>query len=291
MMSEIVHKIHRFALHLRWTHPGILGMLFLLLIASCDVIEAPFIESTGGGDSTVSNPRKVMIFDFTGHTCKSCPKAHTAISQLKGLYGDRLVPVAFHLGYFAKPLTTGKFTTDFRTPEGTLLESYFDFISFPIGTVQSMNKEGLQPYPSWPASVAAAIEGESPLKIRIVPEYLPGLSAITPEVYVTALEKIEGPVSLAVYLVEDGIVDWQKDEDFSGLDNPDYIHNHVFRTSLSGLWGQRIGSDQGMDKGYIYEIELSKTLNPAWKTENCSIIAFVYREDTKEIIQVESVDL
>ncbi len=42
---------------------------------------------------------------------------------------------------------------------------------------------------------------------------------------------LEGDVRLAVYLVESGIISWQKDEDQDPMDIEDYEHNHVFRTS------------------------------------------------------------
>ncbi|MCX6226370.1 MAG: Omp28-related outer membrane protein [Bacteroidia bacterium] len=267
------------------------SLLMLILLISCDIIEAPFTEKTDNGQQTTDTPQKVLLFDFTGHTCKSCPKAHKTIDQLNGLYGDRLVPIAFHLGYFAKPMTNGKFTTDFRTPEGTLLEQYFDFVSFPIGTVQTLNQDQLQPYASWPALVSANITGDSPVKIEINPEYLPGLNAITPEIYITALETVAGPLNLAVYLVEDSIVDWQKDEDFDPMDISDYVHNHLFRTSLNGLWGQPLGTAEGMAKGFTFQSEFSKILNIGWKAGNCTIIAFVFREDTKEVLQVEAKEL
>jgi hypothetical protein len=262
--------------------------LILLLLASCDIIEAPFMETSKGDTTAIANPQKVLLFDFTGHTCKSCPKAHKSIEQLIGLYGDRLVPVAFHLGYFAKPLTSGKFSTDFRTSEGTLLEKHFEFTSFPIGSVQTLNSQQLQPYASWPAAVAANITGNAPVRIGIAVNYLSGLNAVTAKISLTAMESVTGQLNLAVYLVEDSIIDWQKDEDFDPMDIPDYVHNHVFRTSLNGLWGQTVGNADGIAKDYIFETEFSKILNTGWKVENCVLIAFVYRQDTREVLQVET---
>ncbi|MFA6128360.1 MAG: Omp28-related outer membrane protein [Bacteroidales bacterium] len=285
MLSIIGYRLSAFASRLT-LHAS--RFLVMVVLASCDIIESPFIETGDDGQQT-ANPQKVLLFDFTGHTCKSCPKAHQSIDQMKVLYGDRIVPIAFHLGYFAKPNTSGKFTTDFRTPEGTLLEKYYDFVSFPIGTVQTLNNQQLQPYASWPALVSANLAGDSPLKIRIIPEYLPGLNAITPEVSITALGAVSGPLSLAVYLVEDSIVDWQKDEDFDPMDIPEYIHNHVFRTSLNGLWGEPACPVEGVAKGFTFQIEYSKILSPGWKISKCTIIAFVYHSDTKEIVQVESI--
>jgi hypothetical protein len=264
--------------------------LLALLLASCDIVEAPYTETTDNGQAGI-NPQKVLLFDFTGHTCKSCPKAHASIELLAGLYGDRLVPVTFHLGYFAKPLSAGKFTTDFRTPEGTLLEKYFDFVSFPVGTVQSLGQSELEPYATWPALVSADIQGDAPVKIEIVSKFLHGLNTSAPEITITALKSISGQLNLAVYLVENGIIDWQKDEDSDPMDIPDYVHNQVFRTSFNGLWGQPVGSADGIVKGFTYATEFSKVLNAGWNHENCTIIAFVYLNETKEIVQVESVEL
>jgi len=123
-----------------------LSFLVVFLFATCDIVEAPFLENHDPGGGVTENPQKVLLFDFTGHTCKSCPKAHKSIDQLKQLYGKQLVPVAFHLGYFAKPLTGEKFSTDYRTPEGALLEKHFDFVAFPTGTVQTLANDQLQPY-------------------------------------------------------------------------------------------------------------------------------------------------
>jgi thiol-disulfide isomerase/thioredoxin len=265
-----------------------LSLLVLFLLASCDIVEAPFLENHDSGGGVTENPRKVLLFDFTGHTCKSCPKAHKSIDQLKQLYGDRLVPVAFHLGYFAKPLAGGKFSTDFRTPEGELLEKHFDFVAFPTGTVQTLANDQLQPYSAWPSIVSENIVGDSPIKIGITHLHFSPSGELTAVVSVTALQTIPGAMSLAVYVLEDGVADWQKDEDFDPMDIPFYQHHHVFRTSLNGLWGERIGGDSGMQKGVNENVELAKLLNPAWKAENCMVIAFVYQNLTKRIIQVES---
>ena len=261
----------------------------VLFLFACDIVEAPFMEVPEDGGQTSANPQNVLVLDFTGHTCKSCPKAHQAIGRMEELYGSRLVPIAFHLGYFSKPLLTGKFTTDFRTPEGTLLENYFEFVSFPIGTVQTLDNNLLQPYASWPSLVAEAIKGDSPVKISITPEYLSGLNAVNPEISIIALDNVPGPLSFSVYLTEDSIVDWQKDEDFDPMDIPGYQHNHVFRTSLNGLWGQKVGTNSGFEKGFTYKGRLSKILDAKWNIDNCNLIALVYREDTREIVQVVTV--
>ena len=141
-------------------------------VASCDVIQGPYLEDPDivdpGGDEI---PRNVLLLEFTGHTCKSCPKAHKTIDQIEELYGSRIVAVAFHTGYFARTFTGDKFTTDFRTPQGNEMESYFEFAVFPIGLVSSLDKNRLSSYSSWPSEAAALVEQEGALKISTSTEY------------------------------------------------------------------------------------------------------------------------
>lgn len=261
--------------------------MILLLATSCDYIEEPFFQSNDTGIDTTDNPRKVMVFDFTGHTCKSCPKAHQAIDQMKELFGDRLIPVAFHLGYFAKPQTGTKFTTDFRTPEGAILENYFEFVSFPIGTVQNLNKDRLIPCASWAAEAGAGITGNAPVRISFINEYLAGINSLGVEFAITFLSTLEGTYKYAIYLIEDKIIDWQKDEDFDPMDILDYEHNHVFRTSFNSVWGQPVREAGPCEKGFVLRGEIYKQLDPDWNAANCSVVVFVYRDEDKQVIQAE----
>ena len=267
-------------------HASRITLALALMLAGCDYIQAPFMEKTDDGGQTTDEVQRVLVIDFTGHTCKSCPKAHHTLGQLKDLYGDRVVPVAFHLGYFAKTQSGDKFTTDFRTPEGGLLEKYFEFVSFPIGTVQNIRTDGLIPHGTWPSAVGALMSEKAPIKIGVKTEYLAGLHGLTADVDITALEAVAGTLKVAVWVVENSITDWQKDEDFDPMDIPDYVHNHVFRTSMNGLWGETIGSAANLEKGFTFTKEFSVALKTGWKAGNCQVVVVVYREEGMEVVQV-----
>ena len=66
---------------------------------------------------------------------------------------------------------------------------------------------------------------------------------------------------------------------------PDYEHNHIFRTSLNGTWGELIDLNQEsiINKTFSFPY-LNSNIDDLYK---CSIIAYVYNEDTNEIIQAE----
>ena len=105
-------------------------LLIFAVIAwqACDKVSAPYkevvIHDTGA--------RKVLVEDYTGAKCGNCPRASKEIYNLKAVYGDNLIIMAIHAGGFAEPYPYGMlpanptfFATDFRTPEGTNLDTDF----------------------------------------------------------------------------------------------------------------------------------------------------------------------
>jgi len=261
-------------------------LLFLSMI-SCDVIEAPFLENHNSGGETKENPAKVLIIDFTGHTCKSCPKAHRAIVQIKDLYGDQVIPVVFHLGYFARTLSGDKFTTDFKTEEGYLLESFYEFVSFPTGLVNNLSKESLSPYSSWAGKSANLINDQADVDISTSAEFDSVSSIATVFINLTDLSQSISDLKLAIYLTEDHILSWQKDEDANPLDVEHYEHNYVFRDAVGSVWGEDISFENTGEE----VISMTRTLeiDDLWEPDNCSFVIFVYNSATMELVQIEQV--
>ncbi len=259
----------------------------LLSLFSCDIIEEPFFESHNTGGEALENPAKVLIIDFTGHTCKSCPKAHRTIDQIKDLYGTQVIPVAFHLGYFARTQNGDKFTTDFRTEEGSVLESYYEFVSFPIGLVNDLSKQGLTPYANWASQSASIVDKQAEVAISARAEYNSALSTATVDIDLTDISLTALDLKMAIYLTEDHIVDWQKDEDADLLDVDNYEHNHVFRDAVGSVWGEDLSFDSAGNE--VKQMTRSLELDNSWVPENCSFVIFVYDSATMQIVQVEKV--
>ena len=82
---------------------------------------------------------------------------------------------------------------------------------------------------------------------------------------------------LQVWLIEDGIVAMQVMGD--GSTNRNYVHNHVFRTSVNGTWGEAINVKEGEHAFATY----SYTLPEKWNADKVSVVAFVY--DDNEVLQ------
>lgn len=263
------------------------SFLTILFMGSCDVIEGPYLEDydiIDPGEGEI--PLNVLLLEFTGHTCKSCPKAHRTIGQIEEIYQGRIVTVAIHAGYFAR--TSGdKYTMDFRTAEGNELERFFEPAVFPIGIVNKLDRNSLSPYSSWPSEAASLIYLEAPVEIITSSVYNSLAGEVDVNVRLIRKSALKDDTNLAVYLVEDGIISWQKDEDKNPIDVEDYVHNNVFRTSAGSVWGEKLSEPESHP---ATNSNLTKKLrmDPSWIPENCTVVSFLYETTSRDVIQCTS---
>ena len=183
--------------------------------------------------------RVVLLEDFTGQRCTNCPKATEVIAQLQETYGDALVAVGIHGGPLA------------------------------FAGNAKVNRHAPVNYPEWAAAVKEELTKPAPL--RLGGNALVEGDAITIHVYA---EGTDGTVAgkLQVWLLEDGIQTLQLMPD--GSANQTYIHNHVFRTAVNGLWGD----DFSVGEGERTERTFTQDLEPAWNKGQLSVVAFVYND-------------
>lgn len=272
--------------------PIILSIIFAVFaLASCDIVEPPYIQGgggNGGSDTTIVGEvmSKVLLEDFTGVKCVNCPAATELALQLHEVYGDRLVIMGIHAGFMATPIGPN---SDFRTPEGTAWWNFFGFDANPIGTVNrksSSNGYGINSG-EWGDAISQALEQEPQALLEMQCSYDQTSRVINVDVNTKVLVDQLDNLSLTVCVVEDSVVGRQLLP--SGMVE-DYVHRHVFRGTMNGEWGESIGnapfaSGTEVKKSYQY------TLPEAYNADNCSVIAYVYRDTDKGVIQVEETHL
>lgn len=275
----------------------ILTGLFLMSVVACDEIEGPYGVSSGGGniDTTEDVVRKVLIDDFTGHTCQACPNAHREAKRLQNLLGEQLVVLAVHADFWADPYPSGApyFTYDFRNPTSTQIATDFNVIGqpFPKGMVNRMintstNTQLILDWANWEPKVSEWLAIPADAGIEITPTYNETNRAISAEVKVKVIKALTDPVSLAVYFTEDSILQWQKD---GSTNVQNYVHNHVLRGSLNGVYGESLGAQAA---GAEITRTYSGTLIPNDAVaDKVHLVAILMNETTKEVIQVEEVEL
>lgn len=221
--------------------------------------------------------KTVLLHDYTGVRCVNCPAASELAHELQDSYGERLVVLSVHAGFLAQPV--GDFP-DFTTEEGT--EWYNNNSSNPLGSV---NRAKLLPgytlqSSAWADAVASAFEETQIVEIRVENSYNETTRQLTTTINACQLEDYYGNLSITVCLMEDGIIGKQVAP--GGVVN-DYVHRHVFRTTLNGAYGD----DLDFEDGYgLYTNTFKHILPETYNADNCYIIAYVYSDtDDMKILQ------
>lgn len=242
--------------------------------SSCDeikeenrYIELPMVEAQ----------RTVLLEDFTGQKCINCPTAHEVIHGIIEQYGeDAVAAVAIHPG--GNALVTDHTATNGNNGLGTEEAAKVAAISG-INAVSSLpqgniNRTGLVDYPSWAAAVRSALEEPTSLRVETgVDSDQSDNARVTLAVKITPSDNFSGKVH--VWITEDNIVGRQRIPD--GSLNREYVHNHVFRTSVTPVEGEAVT----MQKAIVFEKQFAISLSEEWNSENLKAVVFFTGSDGK----------
>jgi len=268
----------------------ILALLALsaLMIPSCDIVEEPYLVAVSGGNGPGPGDkiRKVLLEDYTGQKCPNCPEAAEIAHTLKTLYGEKLILLTIHAGFYSTPDATGEFTADYRTAEGNELNTFFEIPAYPLGMVNRTEYSGSRILlkDSWEAATAIQTELEAEASITITDTYNAGTRKFDCLLETEFLENMEGTYNICVFITESGIISPQQTEQNVNLT---YEHNHVLRASMNGTWGDVVGNDGQAIAGTKLTNSYSYTLPADWNADKCTVVAFVYNTSTNEVVQAE----
>jgi hypothetical protein len=85
-----------------------------LVLGSCDEIDPPYMDGvqTPPIDTTecpiptfpadTHHVKVVLLEDYTGHKCVNCPTAAEIAHNLQITYGEKIILMAIHAGFFAE---------------------------------------------------------------------------------------------------------------------------------------------------------------------------------------------
>ena len=304
--------------------------LLSLLNQSCDKVDNPYppalnvdLDTTiypGNWSDYITNEwpdfsalpnenpnRNVLIEDFTGHYCTSCPAAATVAHSLHEATPNRVFVASIHSGpsgmtsFQALYISIG-YNIDFTNPNGLELGNYFGttlagsgFFGNPAGAVNRINESGEYFTGSgvWASKTAAQLSTSPKVAIKAKLNYFE-----TPKhgfFLHTEVEKLDNTLSndlaMVVYVIEDSIIGQQS---VNSVDIPNYIHRDIFRGTLDNqAWGQTLTSSMLTNGKYYlnYSYILPNQLAPQGQTsthnaENMHVLIYVYDKTTLEIYQV-----
>lgn len=270
---------------------------FLLLASAfgfhaCDVIEGPKKDYT---NVIQNSDKKVLIEDFTGHYCGNCPASHEVAHELDSIYGENLVVIAVHAGNFFGSVHPPIYMTDWRTQMGIDLDAYYNAENqgYPKGLVnrKEFNGNALVNYSNWTTYLTQVLNESPAMSIDLSSAY--NAAEGTAEITVTSEYFTQGTAdhNLVVVIKEDSIVAPQKNYDATPEDVLSYVHMDMLRHSVtSGTWGEALGTGT-IPIGTVLTRTYTLTLDPSWVPGNCEVVAYIMDNTTKEVLQVEQVDL
>ncbi len=261
------------------------------LLVSCDTISDPIENAPVQVPDTLD--RAIVLEDFTGQTCANCPDATKEALRLKSIYGDRLIIMLPHVGFFASP-STG-FPANFRTPEGDQLDQFFGIDgALPSGLVnrRRTNNAWKLNYLNWSSAVQVAAQLKSPFVLNFTHTY----DSSSRQIQLNAtVQVISVPTNvqhnIAVYILEDSILSPQLHKAPVGIVE-DYIHNNMLRGSFNGAYGESLGNPP-YTLGSTINKQWTYTLNSQWKDKQVSLVVFVAQNtsSSREIMQARKVKL
>jgi len=259
-------------------------------IQACDIVEEPFEETPTTTTPPTSAAKKVLVEEFTGHQCGNCPAVSASLHDLKTqAFPDQLITILIHTGSLARPKTSGtKFLSDYRTQAGDDIASRFSLPGVPFGLVNRVG--GLQASSEWASSISLELQEAPVVSIEIDNSFDASSRVLTSEVTTTYLENSSDQDYLVLALIEDNVVDWQKDYSQNPQDVPDYNHHDLFRGNINSTWGDQL-STASIGAGEIFTKSYTYTLPADYDASNCKVVAYVRNADSDEIVNAEEVAL
>ncbi len=273
-----------------------LSFAFLLtVLISCDVIEEPYRETIVVDTTLKETDKRILLEDYTGFKCTNCPEAAELVHRMQDIYGERLIVVAVHAGYYAKPKANSIYTYDFRTDAGDEYDNFFEIsaVGNPMGMINRVGYKGAHIFTpeSWTSELFKLKEAQADLYIDLSASNKAGENKIKADCKIKYFNDLSINQKIVLLVVEDSIVDSQTNK---GVDQEDYVHNHVLRANFNGPWGDIVSAEAVKKDDIInksFEVEIVNDEKHPWRLNKIKVIAFVYNADTYEILQSRQVKL
>lgn len=303
----------------------ILAIASMTLFFACDEIDEneriteedkmPFvftpdtlITKIDGNDYTFIHEHKLLIEDFTGWKCVNCPViadyieqniSHNYPSIVVGLHPDGNKALSSTGGMpFGLSTTladeylqafTGENAANCPLPSININRS--GIVNGDMATVQNnISSRAYQYY------LAYNINEEKPiisLSINCVANEDGTYNIST--ALLSEAQTTDQNLKLQLWIVENGIQGLQ----FFTSGAQAFSHNHVLREAINGVWGEVVElspitlTDQNENLLNLHGAITHKpyTLPSGFVAENCEIVAFVYNEDNREVLNTTKVSL
>lgn len=276
----------------------LIGIVFSFAAISCTEVGPPisFKDNSALLDTTyidnnlpADTYKKVLIEEFTGANCNSCPRGAETIKDILTKHPDSVFAVAIHNDNpLANPHPGAE---DMRTAEGIQ-------ISQRLGGTAAIPSAGVdrKKFPNttqlvifrsrWEGSVEEQLLRQPAVDLELEQDYNSNTRELTVTATAHFLRDVDTTTHISIAITENGIIGPQKMPDASI--KPDYEHNHIFRTMLTPTFGALLGDDN--ERGRVFKKSFRTTLPENWVASNLYIVGFVhFIGDSDEVLQAEEI--
>ena len=229
--------------------------------------------------------KKILIEKFTGIHCGFCPEADIVASTILRAHPDSTYVISVHTGYYAEPLSG---EPDFRYALGKILYDGND--GYPSGRLNRTIFEN-QPTPIISRSEWIKITKQLSMELSDVNlEVKSSIDSLTRKLKVKVEsyylgESLKDTLYFHVALVENNI----KGPQNGGNMGSNYIHNHMLRDLITGVYGDSIATPEHggtYEREYVYDIPAAYNgIKP--KLQDMEVYAFVTNGKNGEVFNVE----
>lgn len=284
-------------------------LIIAIAFASCDKVKNPVIERKcdfknvhiADSNTSVINTRKILIQDYTGHTCGNCPRAAEDLETIITANPGKVIGMAIHAGTQFSPPKLPDFPEDFRTTAGTQWDTYFAMSQngLPKGSVNWAQTPYYQSRSTWSNHAATQLAMAQKAKLFLKVSLDTTTLSVRTDVKVTMLASTNYDVKLVVVITEDSIIARQKDYSVNPDEIPNYVFMHVMRGDLKGTWGEILKPGPVASGAELTNVSCGNVY--PWggqkkKLKDMSAVAILYAQDASsgkimEVLQVEKLHL
>ncbi len=196
--------------------------------------------------STAPQNKKAVLEEYTGIHCGFCPDGHKIATNIYNADPNNVILINVHAGGFATP-AAGE--PDFRTTDGTTMNSTFGITGYPTGQVNRTPYSGTLTLSrgSW-AAATNSVKAQSAycnVALQGTINAITRVLTVQAQVYYTG-NSPAGTNYLTVMLLEDKVPAMQTDyspatynpTNYNG--DGTYNHNHMLRKTLTSTLGNAI---------------------------------------------------
>ncbi len=236
--------------------------------------------------------RNVLIEEFTGVRCVNCPNGAKIIEEMVAEFGERVVPISIHHGFFAKPIAESKNDLNCHCGYGDAVVEILGKgpLGYPAAVI-NRSVLGSKLFPNkdeWKSLVRNALKAPTPVNLFLNITQGTSDKQWTLDVNIAASEDVKDLFITAV-LLESDIIDAQILPDNTHDEN--YNFQHVVRMPVTDPAGQSLPD---MSAGELRDLKDFKsfTLQEDWDYHHCSLAVFLHHKNTgTEVLQAKMIKL